>query len=125
MIGTPFNVCSKEEHIHNIEQWYWTVKERCYCYYAIITFKYLLWRIVVELIIIVSFYVNIFIWKYGISEVLLPLIIVEGVVLDFYLHFRMIYGEFCQTYEGTNNTIALYTTDTVALGPNGNLQGGV
>ena len=94
LVGAPFNVCSKEEYIHNIEQWYRTVKERYYCYYMIITFKYLPQRIVVELMITVSFYVNTFIWKYGISEVLLPLMIVEGVVLDFYLHFRIIYGKF-------------------------------
>ena len=80
---------------------------------------------VIELMVTVSFYLNAFVWKYRVSEVLPPLTIVEGVVLDFNLHFRVIYSEFCQTYEGTDNTMNLRTTDSVALGPNGNLQGGI
>ena len=29
LIGVPFNVASKEEHVHSIERWHRTIKERC------------------------------------------------------------------------------------------------
>jgi len=122
LIGVPFNVASKEEHVHSIERWHRTIKERYQCYYAMIRFKYLLRMMVDHLMITVVFYVNAFIWKYGVSQVLLPLTIIEGTVLDYYLYFRIIYGEFLQTYEDTDNTMSLRTSDAVGLGPNGNLQ---
>ena len=53
----------------------------------------------------VMFYVNAFVWKKGTSQVLLPLMIVEGTVLDYNLYFRVIFEEFAQTYEGTTNTM--------------------
>ena len=53
------------------------------------------------------------------------LTIIEGIVLDFYLHFKVIHRKYYQTYESTSNAINLHTTDAIALGPNGNLQGGM
>ena len=67
LIGVPFNIASKEEHVYSIERWHRTIKERCQCYYAIILFKYLLRIMVVHLMITVVFYVNAFVWKYGVS----------------------------------------------------------
>ena len=121
LVGAPFNVHSKAEHVHMIERWHRTVKERYHCYYAKIPFKHLPRRMVIELMITVCFYVNAFAWKCGASEVLPPLTIVEGLVLDYNLHFRVIFGEFCQTYESTSNTMNLRATNAVALGPNENL----
>ena len=54
-----------------------------------------------------------------------PLAIVEGTVLDYNLHFRVIFGEFLQTYEGARNDMTSRCVDAIALGPNGNLQGGI
>ena len=45
--------------------------------------------------------------------------------MDYNLHFRVIYGEFLQTYEGTKNDMTPRTVDAIAMGPNGNLQGGI
>ena len=64
-------------------------------------------------------------WLKGASDVLPPLTIVEGTVLDYNLHFRVIFGEFLQTHEGTKNDMTPRAVDTIALGPNGNLQGGI
>ena len=54
-----------------------------------------------------------------------PLTIVEGVAVDYNLHFQVMFGEFVQTYEGTRNDVTLRAIDALGLGPNGNLQGGV
>ena len=80
---------------------------------------------VVHLMITVLFYANAFDWLSGVSKILSSLTIVEGVVLDYELHFRVIFGEFVQTYEGTRNDMTARTVDALALGPNGNLQGGI
>ena len=80
---------------------------------------------VVQLMITVVFYINAFAWQKGVSQILSPLTIVEGTALDYNLHFRVIFGEFVQTYEGTSNDMAPRCVDAIALGPNGNLQGGI
>ena len=48
---------------------------------------------------------------------------VEGVVSVYDLHFRVIFDEFIQTYEGTRNYMSPGIIDTTALGLNDNLQG--
>ena len=73
--------------------------------------------------ITVIFYVNAFVWRDGVSQVLSPLAIVEGISLDYNLHFKVIFGEFLQTHEGTKNDMSPRTVDVIASGPNGNLQG--
>ena len=46
-------------------------------------------------------------------------------MLDYDTHFQVIFGEYAQTYEGTDNTMQERTVRAIALGPSGNLQGGV
>ena len=56
----------------------------------------------------------------------IPLImIIEGVVIDYRLHFRVLYGEYLQTYKGTDNAMSQRIVDAIAMGPNSNLQGGI
>ena len=49
----------------------------------------------------------------------------EGIVLDFNLHFRVIFSEFVQVHEVTLNKRNPITSDSITLGSNGNFQGGV
>ena len=76
---------------------------------------------VVQLMVTVVFYLNAFVWIHSPSKILLPITAVEGIVLDYNLHFKVIFGEFAQTYEGTDNIMSLRTIDTIALGPAINL----
>ena len=73
----------------------------------------------------VSFYVNAFLLKSGISDHMSPMTIVKGVKLDYKKHFKVILGEYAQTFEGSDNTMKERTIGAIALGPSGNLQGGV
>lgn len=61
----------------------------------------------------------------GISHILPTMTILEGLVLDYNLHFRVIFREFIQKYEGTTNTMSKYAIDAIALVPNRNLQGSI
>lgn len=80
---------------------------------------------VMQLMIAIAFYVNAFIWRLGVLQIFPPLTIVEGTVVDLKKHFHVLFGEFVHTYEGTDNTMKLRTVSALALGPSGNLQGGV
>ena len=61
----------------------------------------------------------------GVSQIILLLTIAEGVALGFNLHFRAIFEYFLQTFGGTDNTMTPRTIDAIAIGPTGNLQGGI
>ena len=73
----------------------------------------------------VSFCVNVFSLKSGISDHMSPMTIVEGVKLDYNKHFKVIPGEYAQNFEDSDNTMKKRTIGAIALGPSGNLQGGV
>ena len=66
---------------------------------------------------------NAFVWKCGVSHIIPHLTMAEGMVLDFNFHFRVMHGEFFQTFECNDNTIAPRTADDVTLRPAGNIQG--
>ena len=54
-----------------------------------------------------------------------PITIIEGIALDFLKHFHVLFGEYLITYKSTTNTMAAQTATGLALGPSGNLQGGI
>ncbi|OEU08874.1 hypothetical protein FRACYDRAFT_249219 [Fragilariopsis cylindrus CCMP1102] len=119
------NVVGKGEHVPAIERFIRVIKERCRCYYAMLPFKSLPRIMVIHLLITVMFYINAFVWRKGVSQYLSPLTILEGVVLDYNLHFQVIFGEYIHTYDETTNTMKSRSVEAIALGPNGNLQGGI
>ena len=106
-----------------VECWHRVIKERGRLYYAIFPFRHLHRMTVIQLTKTVVFYVNAFVWKRSVSQIIAPLTIVEGVVLDYNLHFHVIFGKNVQTFEGINNTMEPHIVDAVALGPAVNLQG--
>ena len=59
------------------------------------------------------------------SKVLSQLTTIEGMTLDCHLHFRVTREEFLQTYEGIRNDVSTRRVDTLSLGPNRNMQGGI
>ena len=122
------NVVSRGEHVPEIERMIRVLKERARCYYSMLAKAGIttIPRIMVmHLMRTVTFYLNAFVWRKGVSQVLPPSTVVEGIVLDYNKHFHVIPGEYLHTYEGTTNTMRERTTSCLALGPSGNLQGGV
>ena len=55
--------------------------------------------------------------------ILPPLIIVEGIVFNYALYFKMIYGEFLQTHKGTKNDMIPRIINLITINLSGNLQG--
>ena len=124
-LDKPMNTVSRGEHAKQIKRFHRVIKERSRCNHVMLLFNTLPCMMVVHLMIAVVFYENAFAWMDGVLKILSPLTIVEGTTLDFNLHFRVIFGEFVQTYDGTNNAMSLRSTDAIALSPNSNLQGGI
>ena len=46
-------------------------------------------------------------------------------MLDYNLNFRVVFGVFAQTCDGTLNDTSPRSTDALELGPNSNFQGGI
>ena len=124
-VGILINLVSKGKNRKLIECFYRLIKEHCRCHYTTLPYDSLPRMMVVHLMITVIFYINTFVWKSGTSKILSPLTILEGIMLDYNLHFRVIFSEFVQTYEGTRDDMIARTVDPLALGPNRNLQGGI
>eukprot|EP00536_Pseudo-nitzschia_multiseries_P010625 jgi/Psemu1/203784/e_gw1.332.17.1 len=116
---------SRDEHVPEIERFIRVIKERCRASFAMLPFNKLPKRMIIALAQCTVFYINAFPWPDGVSQELSPLTIVEGRTLLYNLHFQVIFGEYAQTYEGTDNTMNSRTVGAIALGPSGNLQGGV
>ena len=93
-LGVAIGIVSRGEHVKQIERFHRVVEERCRCYYAMQPHDSLPRMMVVHLLITVVFYINAFAWYSGVSQILSPLAIVEGISVDYNLHFRVIFGEF-------------------------------
>ena len=119
------NAVSRDEHVPEVERLIRTIKERCRCFFALIPFKKIPHRMAIELVNTCIFYINAFPWISGPEKTLSPFTIVQGRHLNYHKHFQVIFGEYAQTYEGTDNTMKARTVGAIALGPTGNAQGGV
>jgi hypothetical protein len=119
------NIVSKDEHVPEMERFIRVIKERTRATHAMLLFTRIPKKMLVATVTTNVFYINAFPWPQGVSQELSPYTIIEGVILDYDLHFQVIFGEYAQTYEGTDNTNKERTVGAIALGPSGNLQGGV
>jgi hypothetical protein len=119
------NIVSKDEHVPEMERFIRVIKERTCATHAMLPFTQIPKKMLVAMVTTNVFYINAFPWPQGVSQELSPYTIIEGVILDYDLHFQVIFGEYAQTYEGTDNTNKERTVGAIALGPSGNLQGGI
>lgn len=70
------------------------LKERAQCYYTMlaqIDIKTLPRAMVMQLMITITFYINAFVWRQGVSKMLIPLTIVKVTIIDFNKHFHVIF----------------------------------
>ena len=81
--------------------------------------------IVINLLVTVMSYVDTFVWRKGVYQFLSLLTILEGIVIDYNLHFQVIFCEYTHTYKTTTNTTKSRTVGSMTLGPTGSLQYGV
>ena len=75
---------------------------------------------IIELLFTLIFYLNVFHWKDTPDPQLTPFNIIEGQHLDYNQHFQVLFREYAQVYDSTDNTMQPRTIGAIALGPSGN-----
>jgi hypothetical protein len=118
------NTVSNDEHVPEIERRIRTVKERTRCIYSTLPFPKIPPRMVIEMVYYSNFWLNSFPPSDGVSKVLSPRAIVVGLELNFKKHCQLEFGQYVQTHEEHNNSMASRTAGAIALRPTGNAQGG-
>jgi hypothetical protein len=117
------NTTGRDEHVGVIERYIRTIKERMRSTYNMLPFDRVPTRLVMELGKREVFWLNSFPADNGISATLSPRTIVTGATLDYNRHCTYDFGEYVQTHEEHDNTMASRTVGALALRPTGNIQG--
>jgi len=97
-IGITLNVVARGEHVPEIERHIRTIKERVRCVYAMLPFKKIPSRMLVELVYFCVYWLNSFPAKDGISDTLSPRAIVHGTNIDYNKHAKLEYGTYVQSH---------------------------
>ena len=123
-LGMPLNTTSEDEHEPHIERFIRT-KEKVRMVYSQLPFQRLSRRITIELVYSQIFWYNFTILEDYISNHMSPGTIVFGRVYDYskICGPGSLFGEYVQTHEQTDNTLADRTVSAITLRPSGNLQG--
>ena len=122
--GILLNGASANEHVPKIEMLIRTVKERHMAKVSTIPYKV---SKLSKLFKIQSvLWSNMFPRRDGAADTLSPHSLLRGRHVDFAVHCRIPFGAYCEVHEepSPSNISESRTTGAIALGPNGNLQGG-
>jgi hypothetical protein len=79
---------------------------------------------IVEMVYASNFWLNSFPTTGGISTTLSPRAIIVGTNIDYNKHCKLEFGQYCQTHEEHDNSMAPRTVGAIACRPTGNAQGG-
>ena len=122
-LGAMPNIVARGEHVPEIERHIRTLKERVRAVYTTLPFKSIPKRMLIELIYNCTFWLNCFPNTEGISATMSPRCIITGYQVNFEKHCKLEYGEYVQTHEEHDNSLAPRTVGAIAMRPTGNLQG--
>ena len=123
MLGVKLNTTAQDEHVGAAERYIRTVKDRMRSTYAMLPFKTVPRIMIIELAKFAVFWLNSFPKQNGISQTISPRELVTGEKIDFHHHCRFEFGQYVQTHEQHDNTMAPRTIGAIALRPTGNRQG--
>jgi hypothetical protein len=123
-LRSELNICGEDEHVPDIERCIRTVKEWTRCTYNSTTIAHYPPRMIIEMVFLSVFWINAFPHRLGVSQTLSPHTIVTSLHVDYKKHCRIKFGQYAQTHEQHNNSMASCTVGALALRPTGNEQGG-
>lgn len=122
-IGVMMNTTARDEHVGDIERYIRTLKERMRAIYNTLPFDRMPHRLIIEMAKYSVYWLNSFPHPNGVSDALSPRTIVTGQVVDFNRHCRFEFGQYVQTHEQHDNSMAPRTIGALATRPTGNAQG--
>lgn len=117
------NEAARDEHVGEVERYIRTLKERMRAIYSSLPFSNVPPRLVIEMAKHAVYWLNAFPCHNGVSGTLSPRTIITGQTVDYNRHCRYGFGEYVQTHEQHDNTMAPRTIGALALRPTGNAQG--
>ena len=118
------NTASNDEHVPEIERQICTVKERTRAIYCTLPFNKMLRHLIIEMVYSANCWLNMFPRKGGISKTLSPCALLTGQSWSYTTHCKLEFGDYVQTHEEHDNSMAARTIGAIALHPTGNAQGG-
>jgi hypothetical protein len=124
--GPMVNLTSANEHVPEIEQRIWVVKERCRATRHSLPYERIPKLITIHIVLNVFKLLNFFPTKGGVSDTLSPKTIMSGETLYFNKHLSLQISQYCQVHEEDTpqNSQVARTKGAISIGPSGNLQGG-
>jgi hypothetical protein len=93
------------------------LKERGRALYTTLPFKSIPKRMLVELIYNCTFWLNCFPYTEGMSATMSPRSIITGYHVNFEKHCKLKYGEYVQTHEEHDNSLAPRSIGAIAMRP--------
>jgi hypothetical protein len=124
--GPMVNLASANKHVPEIERRIRVVKERCRATRHGLPYERIPKLMTIHIVINVVKLLNFLPTKGGVSDTLIPKIIMSGEMLDFKKHLSLQIGQYCQVHEEDTprKSQVARTKGAISLGPSGNLQGG-
>jgi hypothetical protein len=109
------NVAGRNEHVPKIESYIRTVKKSCRAAYSTLPFSKIPAILVIEMVDAAVFWLNTFPYLRGVSKVLSPRTIITGQTISSKKHCKYSFGEYVQTHEEYDNTMASRTVNKRVL----------
>mmetsp|Transcript_36995 Transcript_36995/g.52267 ORF Transcript_36995/g.52267 Transcript_36995/m.52267 type:complete len:1117 (-) Transcript_36995:618-3968(-) len=117
------NIAAQGEHVPEIERSIRMIKERARATWNVKPFRTVPLIMLVELLYGVTFWLNCFPPSTGALNGMSPRAVMTGLVITME-HCKLEWGDYVQSHEDTDNTLAPRTLGAIALRPTGNEQGG-
>jgi hypothetical protein len=117
------NLASPDEHVPEIEQQIWVVKERSWAARHSLPFQCIPKLLMIHIVLNAVKMLNFFPTKGGISDTLSPKTIMSGETLNYKKHLSLQVGQYCQVHEEDTprNCQSPRTKGAISLEPSGNL----
>jgi hypothetical protein len=118
--GITLNETANDEHVDDIERFIRTLKERMQAIYNTLPFNHMPPRIIIEMAKDSIFWLNLFPHPNSVSAELSPRTLFTGQAVNFNQHCKYKFGEYVQTHEQHDNSMAPRTIGALAMRPTGN-----
>ena len=118
------NTASNDKHVPEIERQIRTVRERTRAIYCTLPFNKMPRCLIIEMVYATNYWLNMFPRKGGVSKTLSPHALLTGQTWSYTTHCKLEFGDYVQTHEEHDNSMAARTIGAIALHPTGNTQGG-
>ena len=122
-LETALSTTACNEHVGDIERYIRMIKEQMRANYNTLPYQNIPPRLIIEMAKHALFWLNSFPQPNAARGPISPRTLLTGVKLDFNKYCKYQFGEYVQTHEEHDNTMAPRAIGALALCPTGNAQG--